>query len=151
MKKFKKIYIEITNVCNLACSFCPKTHRKPEFMDTELFCRILSEIQGYTKHVYFHVLGEPLLHPQLKNFLDISGEFGIKVNITTNGTLIYNKKEELLNSTSLRQVNFSLHSFEADRESCGAKEYLDGIFDFIDTARNKSSVFISLRLLTEYI
>ena len=87
MKKFKKIYIEITNVCNLSCNFCPKTSRKYEFMQEDAFKKIIKSIKGYTEHVYFHLMGEPLLNKNLKRFLEISGENGLKVNITTNGTL----------------------------------------------------------------
>ncbi|MBC7766327.1 MAG: radical SAM protein, partial [Hyphomonadaceae bacterium] len=63
MKKFNKTYIEITNICNLSCAFCPKTLRKAEFMDIALFEHILKQIEGSVRHLYFHVMGEPLLHP----------------------------------------------------------------------------------------
>ena len=62
MRKFKKIYIEITNVCNLSCNFCPKTNRKYKFMNREEFNYIINEIKPYTNHVYFHLMGEPLLN-----------------------------------------------------------------------------------------
>lgn len=119
MKKFKKIYIEITNTCNLACEFCPKTQRKKAFLTTEEFEHIIKEIKPYTDYVYFHVKGEPLLHPQLGVFLEICKEYGIKVNITTNGTLLMKALTELKEKEALRQVNISLHSFggrEEDKE-----------------------------------
>ncbi len=119
MKKFKKIYIEITNICNLACEFCPKTQRKKAFLTTEEFEHIIKEIKPYTDYVYFHVKGEPLLHPQLGVFLEICKEYGIKVNITTNGTLLMKALTELKEKEALRQVNISLHSFggrEEDKE-----------------------------------
>ena len=111
MKQFKKFYIEITNVCNLACSFCPQTRRQPEFMEIETFDRILDQIKSHTDYIYFHVKGEPLLHPEIDEFLDLSYEKGFKVNITTNGTLINEVKDKIIMKPALRQVNFSLHSF----------------------------------------
>lgn len=116
MKRFKKIYIEITNICNLSCSFCPRTEREKAFMSPEDFEHIIKEIKPYTDYVYFHVKGEPLLHPGLSQFLDICWEYGMKVNITTNGTLIMTALEALKGKEALRQVNFSLHSFGGGEE-----------------------------------
>ncbi len=82
MKKFKKTYIEITNICNLSCDFCPKTTRPAQFMSRELFEKILGKIKGNSKHLYFHVMGEPLLHPEIGPFLDLCHEQGYIVNLT---------------------------------------------------------------------
>ena len=90
MKRFKKVYIEITNVCNLSCNFCPKTGRKLQFSDEERFKEIIEKVKPYTDYVYFHLMGEPLLNKNLARFLDICYENGLKVNITTNGTLLEN-------------------------------------------------------------
>ena len=92
MKRFKKVYIEITNVCNLSCNFCPKTGRKLQFSDEERFKEIIEKVKPYTDYVYFHLMGEPLLNKNLARFLDICYENGLKVNITTNGTLLQKKK-----------------------------------------------------------
>ena len=87
MKKFKKIFIEITNICNLNCSFCSKVEKPKRTMTKEEFTHILSEIKPYTDNIYLHVKGEPLLHPNLIDFLHIAEEHNIKVNLTTNGVL----------------------------------------------------------------
>lgn len=146
MKKFKKIYIEITNVCNLACDFCPKTKRKPEFMGTDTFRKILEQIKVHTGHVCFHVKGEPLLHPDLDRILDISHDQGLKANITTNGTLIHNVKEMLLTKPALRQVNFSLHSFDGNGRMQGKTEYIGHILSFTKEAIKRTNMLIALRL-----
>lgn len=57
MKRFKKVYIEIGNICNMSCSFCPETKRKGEFMAIDKFSFILDQIKPYTGYVYFHVKG----------------------------------------------------------------------------------------------
>jgi radical SAM protein with 4Fe4S-binding SPASM domain len=146
MKQFKRIYIEITNVCNLSCSFCPKTKRHPEFMGLDTFRNILDQIQPYTDHVYFHVKGEPLLHPDIDRFLDISAEKGLQVNITTNGTLIHKVKDKLLGRPALRQINFSLHSFDGNARLASKTEYIGNIFSFVREAREKSEILIAFRL-----
>lgn len=146
MKKFKKIYIEITNVCNLTCDFCPQTKRKPEFMNVETFGKILDQIKAHTNSIYFHVKGEPLLHPEIDKFLDLCHEKGFYVNITTNGTLIHKTKDMLLTKPALRQVNFSLHSFDGNKNSRNKGEYIDNILLFTKEAMKKTQIFISLRL-----
>lgn len=146
MKKYKKIYIEITNVCNLACDFCPQSKRKPEFMKIETFDKILAQIKPYTDYIYLHVKGEPLLHPEIDRILDLSYEKGLKVNITTNGTLINKAKDKLLTKQALRQINFSLHSIDGNKGFNGRDEYLNNIFSFIHDAISKTNMIIALRL-----
>lgn len=146
MKKLKRIYIEITNVCNLACDFCPKTKRKSEFMEVETFNKILDEIKPYTDYIYLHVKGEPLLHPKLDEFLDLSYEKGFKVNITTNGTLINKEKHKLLNKPALRLVNFSMHSFDGNEGGTNKEEYISNIISFVKEDIDNTDILASLRL-----
>ncbi len=146
MKKLKKIYIEITNVCNMNCSFCPKTKRKPEFMTVNNFSNIISKIKPYTDFVYLHVMGEPLLHPNIGEILDVCQEYGIQANMTTNGTLIEEKGDIILNKKALRQINYSLHSFPANTVNFTNEEYLKRIFDFIDKTDIEGRIINCLRL-----
>lgn len=98
MRKFKKVYVEITNICNLKCNFCPSSslQRTLKFMDPDGFTHVIEKIKPHTDHIYFHLMGEPFLNKDLGTFLDISAEHDLKVNITTNGTLIQKVKEKLL-------------------------------------------------------
>lgn len=146
MKRFKKVYIEITNVCNLSCNFCPKTSRKLQFMDEESFKKVIESIKPYTDYIYLHLMGEPFLNKNLEKFLDIAYENGLKVNITTNGTLINKVKDILINAKSLRQVNISLHSFEANDSEVKLEEYVSNICDFILDANENSNIICSMRL-----
>lgn len=144
MKKLKKIYIEITNVCNLACNFCPQTKRQSEFMKMETFNKILEQIKPHTDYIYFHVKGEPLLHPQIDEFLNLSYEKGFKVNITTNGTLINKVKYKLISKPALRLVNFSLHSFDGNEGGTNKEEYISNIISFVK--EDIDNTLVSLRL-----
>jgi len=146
VKKYKKVYVEITNVCNLKCDFCPVTKRKAEFMSEATFKKILDQIKPFTDYIYLHVKGEPLLHPNLGDFLDISYEKGFKVNITTNGTLIEQVAETLITKPAVRQINFSLHSFDGNQNVISKENYIDRILKFTDRAMVGSRIIISLRL-----
>lgn len=148
MRKFKKVYIEITNICNLKCNFCPSSslNRTLKFMNEEAFVHVLNEVKQYTDHIYFHLMGEPFLNKNVGKFLDISGEHGLKVNITTNGTLIQKVKEKLLSKKALRQINISLHSFEANDVSKDLNTYISDIADFVNEANEKSEMICAIRL-----
>ncbi|SMC28021.1 radical SAM additional 4Fe4S-binding SPASM domain-containing protein [Clostridium acidisoli DSM 12555] len=146
MKKFKKTYIEITNVCNLNCDFCPKSARHPEFMKIQLFEKILNQIKDYSNHIYFHVKGEPTMHPDLEAFLHMANAHGYKVNLTTNGTLLNSTKNMLLNKPALRQINFSLHSFDANEKTTTMKDYLDEILNFAKETSLNTNIISALRL-----
>lgn len=145
MKTFKKVYIELTSVCNLACTFCPPTERKANFMKLDAFNHILDEIKPHTNHIYLHVKGEPLLHPKIDELLDAAHEKGFKVNITTNGTLIRKNKHKLLGKPALRQMNFSLHSFDGHIGSENRDKYLADILEFVREAEEHKVIF-SFRL-----
>ncbi|MCB2290685.1 SPASM domain-containing protein [Clostridium sp. CS001] len=146
MKKFKKFYIEITNVCNLSCNFCPQTCRSPEFMEIKTFSKILDQIKPHTDYIYFHVKGEPLLHPNLGEFLDLSYKKGFKVNITTNGTLIREVWDKIISKPSLRQVNFSLHSFDGNEGASNKDDYINNIIAFVKESIAITDTLFSLRL-----
>ena len=66
---FKKIYVEITNACNLNCPFCMHNRRKVENLSLDNFKIVIDKISSYTKYIYLHVLGEPLLNKDFKKVL----------------------------------------------------------------------------------
>jgi len=114
-------------------------------MRSEDFRAILGKIKDHTDHLALHVLGEPLLHPELGELLALCHEHGLKVNLTTNGTLLAQRQALLLASHALRQVNISLHGLaelphESDQETA-----LAGVFAFVQEAMH-TPLFISLRL-----
>lgn len=142
MKRFKKVYIEITNVCNLDCEFCPGTKRAARFMTLAEFERAADALLPYTDYVYLHLMGEPLLHPELYEILEACAARGLRVNLTTNGTLLDAPHERfgtigemLLRSGAVRKVAFSLHSFEANGVTEPLEAYIGRIMEFIAASR----------------
>lgn len=146
MPRFKKIYIETTNVCNLSCNFCPKTERKLGFMSSEEFKEVIEKVKNHTDYVYFHLMGEPLLNKSFGDFIKIANQENINVNITTNGTLINKIKDIIINEGKVRQINISLHSFEANNNDINFDTYINDILDFIVDINSSTETIVALRL-----
>ena len=142
-KKYSRVYVEITNICNRNCSFCPGTKRTKGRMTMADFCHVVDSLKGITEYIYFHVMGEPLTHPELPEFIKYATENGFKCAVTTNGTLISKRADELINA-GVYKVNLSVHSFEeGEREAYVS--YINDLCDFADKASNKG-VLTVLRL-----
>jgi radical SAM protein with 4Fe4S-binding SPASM domain len=146
MIQFKKIYIEITNQCNLSCSFCLKSKRPRRFMEVAEFESILSKVKEATHYICLHVLGEPLLHPQLSTMLDRCYTHDLKVNLSTNGHLLKTYQETLHTHPALRQINISLHSAETIKTDIERNAYLRSILHFVQKATETAPIFACLRI-----
>ena len=145
----KKAYIEITNRCNLRCSFCPGTKRVPRTMTPAEFDLVLERLTGQVKYVYLHVMGEPLSHPQLAELLALAAARERKVCITTNGTLLARQTKTLLAARTLHKVSVSLHSFEGnDGAQERERQYLEEVWSFAARAAAQG-VIVALRLWNE--
>jgi len=140
---YAKVYVEITNICNMNCSFCHGHARAPRRMSCDEFAHILTQLEGHTNYIYYHLMGEPLTHPELPAFLSMAYKRGFKSIITTNGTLLSKRGDELL-SSGLHKVNISIHSFEK-QDKQGYEAYLNDIATFAEKA-SKVGVIVVLRL-----
>lgn len=137
MKRFQKVYLEISNVCNLQCTFCPGTKRPAKVMSVDEFSVLLPKLRPWTDYLYFHLMGEPLLHPRLERFLALAEDMGFRVILTTNGTLLGECRDILLQAPALHKVNISLHAFEANDPRMPFSQYLEQCFAFGQAARGK--------------
>lgn len=142
--RFSKVYVEISNLCNLRCAFCPGTGREKRAMTEEEFASLLPKLRPYADFLYFHLMGEPLCHPKLGRFLELAGDAGFRVILTTNGTLLQERQALLLGSAALHKVNISLHAFEANDLAIPFEAYLRRCLAFGKAARGK--VLVSYRL-----
>ena len=145
-KRFAKVYLEITNICNLQCDFCPGNLRPPHSITPQEFERLADQLRPYTDYLYFHVMGEPLLHPQLEELFAVAQSRGYHVAITTNGTRIAARHELLTRyaTAPLYKVSVSLHAYEANGQTL-----LDGHFaPTVALARELSArgTIVALRL-----
>ena len=124
-----RVYIEITNRCNLSCDFCHGTRRPLHTMTPSEFRILAQKLRGETSYLYLHVLGEPLLHPQLPELLAIAGDLDFRVCLVTNGTLLARQRETLLDAPALHKLSVSLHSFEGNGGVGDLEEYLQQVWD----------------------
>ena len=138
----KKAYLEITNACNLSCSFCHGTKRDIKYLTEEEFKAAAEKIRPHCSYLYFHLMGEPLLHPSLSRFFEIAGELGFKVIITTNGTLLKKREEVLLSSPALHKVSISLHAYEANDMGISIESYLSDCFEFCKRASERGIICV---------
>lgn len=140
----KKAYFEITNVCNMNCSFCPGTQRQKGFVSLEAFETIARKLSGKIPYLYLHLMGEPTIHPELSKILKIAKDLDFKVIITTNGTTLAEKGEMLLASDAVYKVSISLHSLEANGKDKAKMmdQYLLDCFDFCKRASQKGIISV---------
>ena len=141
--KYSRAYVEITNICNMNCSFCHGHKRPLRRMAEAEFSRVLDQLEGITQYVYYHLMGEPLTHPELPRFLQMAKERGFRSMITTNGTLLKTRGEAVLEA-GLHKVSISLHSFEKGSEEAHLR-YLGEIADFAEMAAERG-VIVVLRM-----
>lgn len=142
-RRFRRLYIEITSVCNRSCAFCPPTSRRPSFLTEDQFRRILGQVAPFTSLLYFHVRGEPLLHPHLVEFLDLAHQARLGVHLVTNGTLIDRVGPRLVGHPALHQVSVSLHSFEGDEAE--RQQYWAPIRAFVRQVEATGGTTVTLR------
>ena len=142
--RFSKIYIEITNICNLNCSFCSKDNRLKKELSLQEFDIILKKIRQYTNTIYLHVKGEPLLHSKLLEILELTEKYNFKVKITTNGTLLKSKLNILQKFTNIKQINVSLHC-ENNLEN-----YFTNVFNTCDILAKNIPIVYRIWLLDNY-
>lgn len=138
---YTRVYVEITNICNMACSFCHGHNREHRRMTETEFSRILQQLAGKTQYIYYHLMGEPLTHPLLPRFLQMAKDVGFRSVITTNGTLLGKVGEEILRA-GVHKVNISLHSQEKGEN---LPAYLQRAADFADLA-GEYGTLVSFRL-----
>ena len=132
-KRFSKIYVEITNKCNLKCSFCSIDSIPRKEMTVNEFSQVIYKIKNYTDNIYLHVKGEPLLHSKIDDILDICDKNKINVRITTNGTLL-KKNKTILFKHNIKQINISLHSEN------NINNYFEDVFSSCDLLSKKTTI-----------
>jgi len=145
--KFHKVYIEITNICGLSCSFCPTKNIKNKNMTLILFENILEQLKLYTNNIAFHVFGDPLTLSNLDKYLDLALKYKFKVELTTTGYYLNNFDTKLFLHKAIKQINFSLNSYNKNTMNITLEEYLQPMFKLCDIKlKNKIHSFINFRL-----
>lgn len=137
---YSRVYVEITNICNMHCSFCHGHSRSARKMTQEEFSHILDQLSDQTQYIYYHLMGEPLIHPELPQFLTMAAQKGFLSILTTNGTLLRKRGQEILRA-GLHKISISLHSFEDGTEE-SFLQYLRDVADFAETANQVGTIVV---------
>lgn len=140
---YSRVYVEITNLCNRNCSFCPGTVRPGRMMTAAEFETVARKLTGTTQYLYYHLMGEPLTHPALPDMLAIARGLGFHSCITTNGTLLPERGQALIDA-GVYKVSISVHSFE-EGSAEDYVNYISGCLDFAGKA-SRAGIITVLRL-----
>ncbi|MBT3279999.1 MAG: radical SAM/SPASM domain-containing protein [Campylobacteraceae bacterium] len=145
--KFNKIYVELTNICGLACSFCPSQKPPTSTMSLKTFEDVLIQIKPYTKIITYHMFGDPLTLSNLKEYLDLTLKYNIQVELVTTGYYLNKFDLNLFLHPAIRQINFSLNSFNKNDMNMTLDQYLEPMFKICDLKlKNKIHNFVNFRL-----
>ena len=145
--KFHKVYIELTNICGLSCTFCPTKSTQSTTMTLDFFENILIQLKPYTKELAFHVFGDPLTLSNLQYYLDIALKHSFKVHITTTGYYLKKFDLNIFLHKAIKQINFSLNSYNKNEMKISLEEYLNPMFQLCDLKLSKKvHNFINFRL-----
>ncbi|MDK2070580.1 SPASM domain-containing protein [Aliarcobacter butzleri] len=147
MKRFRKVHIEITNICNLKCTFCPPKILPNKTMTLDKFNKLNLQLKEFTTELAYHIVGDPLVLSNLDEYLNISSKHNLKVNITTTANNINKKHYETLLNPIIKQINFSINSYNANSHKKSLDEYLEPIIEFVKFAqKQKHEYFINFRI-----
>ena len=145
--KFYRIYIEITNVCGLKCSFCPTSREVPKIMPLDRFDSIIKQASKYTKEIACHIMGDPLTLNNLKEYIDIIERYNLKAILTTSGYFINKQPLDTLLHNGVKQINISLNSYNKNDSSITMEQYLRAIITLCrEKLKADANLFINLRL-----
>jgi MoaA/NifB/PqqE/SkfB family radical SAM enzyme len=146
-KRFHKVHIEISNICNLQCSFCPAVIRDNKMMDLDTFKSVVEQVAPVTELVCFHLMGDPLVHPDLEAMIEICDQHKANIFLVTNGVLLRPEKYQLMLHRRFHQINFSLHSFFDNFPDKDPSNYLERIFGFTERALDeRPELYLNFRL-----
>ena len=145
--KFYRIYIELTNVCGLRCSFCPTKELPNTTMDLAFFESVVKEAKGFTKEIACHVVGDPLTLPNLEQYLDIIHKYKMKAMLTTSGYFMKKHSHETLFHPAVKQINVSLNAFNKNDTSISFEQYMKPILNLChEKVKQEKELFINLRM-----
>lgn len=145
--KFYRIYIEITNVCGLRCSFCPTKELPNTTMDLNLFEKVIKEAKAFTREIACHVVGDPLTLPNLESYLDIIHQHKLKAMLTTSGYFMKKHSHETLFHPAVKQINVSLNAFNKNDTTISFEQYMKPILNLChEKIAQKKELFINLRM-----
>ncbi len=144
---FHRVHVEVTNICGLACSFCPPKALPSKTMPPLFFEKVLKELEGYTKELALHVMGDPLTLSNLGDYLDLAERCGFSVVLTTSGYYLNKTPYATLFHPAVKQVNISLNSYNKNSLNLSFDNYMEAVLSLCgEKLARHPEPFINLRL-----
>ncbi|MGL2697615.1 radical SAM/SPASM domain-containing protein [Helicobacter pylori] len=144
-KLFKKIYIELSDICGLQCGFCSNPKNIRGVMPLELFEKVCKEAAPLTPIITLHVLGDPCKLKNLNRYLSTAKRFSLKVDLVTSGVYLHNF--ETLLQDAIYQISISLDAGLDNHNKLNQHRYIQKILEFCRYKCEKNSeVFLNLRI-----
>ena len=145
--KFYRVYVELTNICGLKCTFCPPQIIPTHTMSLEFFEHVLDELTPYTKEIAYHMGGDSLALSNLSAYLDLTCKKHLRGMITTSGYFLRKHDLHTLMHPALKQINISINSYNKNTMSLSFEEYMEPIIKLCAYKREHNpDLFINLRL-----
>ena len=145
--KFYRIYIELTNICGLRCTFCPTKNLPNTTMSLELFESVVKQSKAFTNEIACHVVGDPLTLSNLNDYLDVIHKYKMKALLTTSGYFMKKHSYKTLFHPAVKQINISLNAFNKNDTSITFEQYMKPILELChEKVRQKKELFINLRM-----
>jgi MoaA/NifB/PqqE/SkfB family radical SAM enzyme len=120
-----QILMDITEVCNLACTHCPhpafakSEHYAGRHLDPVLNEKMIEEVRshgkGRTQYIRYASNGEPLVHPNGYDMIQAAVDYsGVFVTLTTNGKIMNEKRTQRLLDSGVHLIDISIDAFKPE-------------------------------------
>lgn len=120
-----QIIMDITEICNLACTHCPhpdfakSEHYGGRHLDPALNEKMIEEVrkygQGKTRYIRYTSNGEPLIHPNGYDLIQAAVDHsGVYVTLTTNGKIMNEKRTQKLLASGVHLIDISIDAFKPE-------------------------------------
>ena len=150
-----EVTIESTAKCNLACPMCPRHIYTfdDENMDLDLFRKIVGDCKDYVEFVWPYGIGEPMIHPDIFEMIRITREAGIRSGMSTNATLLDDKRADMLLESGLDYLILAFdgatkESYEKYRVGADFERTRQCILNFLNKKREQGvSMFTVIQMV----
>ena len=160
------IDLEIDNLCNFACSFCPIGQPESKFHEQYKTIKTIEKDKVYSlldeckligvKSVQFSLVNEPLANKNIFDYIEYANKLGIiDISIVSNGYLLNEKNSNKILSSGLKKIQFSLDAFSEktykerklkNLKPANYKKTINNILNFLELKKNKKSNFPIVRV-----
>src|SRR5215831_9893390 len=150
-----EITLESTAKCNLYCPMCPRHIYTfdNENMDLELYRKIVQDCKDYVEFIWPYGIGEPMIHPNIFEMIRITRDAGIRTGMSTNATLLDERRADLLLDCGLDYVIFafdgaSKETYEKYRIGATFEKTRENILNFLEKKLDrKAAIYVVLQMV----